>query len=171
VRDLDLKVDVHTRDTALGLKDSIAKTKLNREGYVVNAEKNMNANDGKGTTGAFAHLGAPSREMMKKITETEPYKRLTKQVKKANLLQPPADENIKSLFLLQVHADLSDGDIKMWFERFGEVKSVVVSRKTQCAFVNYTTRLAAESAASSVEDSGCEINNHKVTVQWVKPKS
>ncbi|KPI43929.1 Pre-mRNA-splicing factor slt11 [Cyphellophora attinorum] len=62
---------------------------------------------------------------------------------------PPQDPNITSLFVTGVEDDLPEHAIRTFFTPFGQIRSIVCSHRSHCAFINYATREAAEAAAGS----------------------
>jgi pre-mRNA-splicing factor RBM22/SLT11 len=72
-----------------------------------------------------------------------------------------------SLFLNGVHKGISEQDLREFFYAFGEIKSIVVVHKANCAFINYTTRTSAERAMDRVMH-GIEIKGTLLHVQWGK---
>ncbi|EEB08945.1 RNA-binding protein Cwf5 [Schizosaccharomyces japonicus yFS275] len=86
-------------------------------------------------------------------------------------MEPPKDKKIASLFLIGVEDELADYKIRKHFEQFGPVRSVVCSHKAKCAFVNFKSRAAAESAASAYPKGEVFIDGFKLRVQWGKPRA
>lgn len=82
---------------------------------------------------------------------------------------PPADKSIMSLFVTGVEDDLPEHKIRDFFKEHGKIKSLVCSHMSHCAFVNYETREAAETAAAACQGSaviaGCPLR-----VRWGQPK-
>jgi pre-mRNA-splicing factor RBM22/SLT11 len=82
---------------------------------------------------------------------------------------PPADPNIASLFVTGVEDDLPEHEIRTFFTQFGTLRSLVVSHRAHCGYVNYQTRQAAEIAADACQGkaviAGCPLR-----VRWGKPK-
>lgn len=87
-----------------------------------------------------------------------------------NLLTPPDDLSIMALFMTGVDESITEQDLRDFYGRFGEIKSIAVIHRSRCAFVNFTTRNAAEKAAefSHYEST---INGKKMKVQWARPKA
>ncbi|KAI9485620.1 MAG: hypothetical protein EXX96DRAFT_515049 [Benjaminiella poitrasii] len=85
-------------------------------------------------------------------------------------LVAPEDKNVTSLFITGVETDISQEDLKGFFYVFGEIKSIVVSHKSKCAFVNFLTRTSAELAADKIADVGLNLKGHPLKVVWAKPK-
>ncbi|KAG0048548.1 RNA binding motif protein 22 [Gryganskiella cystojenkinii] len=82
---------------------------------------------------------------------------------------PPEDKTVTSLFITGVTDDITEKILRDFFYAFGEIKSIVVVVKSGCAFVNFTTRMAAELA---VEKAGAGINLEGVAlrVSWAKSR-
>ena len=82
---------------------------------------------------------------------------------------PPEDLTITSLFITGVEDDLPEHAIRTFFAPFGALRSVICSHRSHCAFINYTTRTDAETAAKSCQGkaviAGCPLR-----VQWGKPR-
>lgn len=57
-----------------------------------------------------------------------------------------------------------------FFYVFGDIKSIIVSHKTKCAFINFTTRTSAELAASKVAEVGLNLKGHALKVVWARPR-
>ncbi|KAJ2022117.1 Pre-mRNA-splicing factor slt11, partial [Coemansia sp. S610] len=88
---------------------------------------------------------------------------------KTDRLDAPEDKSITSLFVLGVDQSVTQGDLRDHFLPFGELKSVVVVPKGNCAFVNFKQRAGAEAAALAAL-GGCSINDKSLKVAWGKPK-
>lgn len=82
---------------------------------------------------------------------------------------PPRDSNILTLFISGVEDDLPEHAIRTFFTPFGDLRSLICSHRSHCAFVNYATRAGAEAAAAHCQGraviSGCPLK-----VQWGKPR-
>lgn len=181
VLDLDLKVSLHVRDKALGRRDDMSKTQLNREGYMANAERYLEAEGQIG--GIYSHMGPVSQQQLGKIVGTAPYKRLMKASGAAGkaaaatttttspLETPPADTAIKTLFVTNLPPPSTETDVRSLFSRYGEVKSIILSKKSpSCAFINYANRVVAEAAALAIAGApaDCRLHDTALQVQWAK---
>jgi pre-mRNA-splicing factor RBM22/SLT11 len=84
-------------------------------------------------------------------------------------IRPPSDPNIASLFITGVEDDLAEHEIRTFFSQYGTLRSVVVSHRSHCGYINYQTRKAAEAAAGTLQGkaviAGCPIR-----VRWGKPR-
>lgn len=82
---------------------------------------------------------------------------------------PPADPNIRSLFVIGIEDDLPEYKIREFFAEFGKLQSVVCSHRSHCAYINYVGRKDAEKAADSCHGkaiiAGCPLR-----VTWGRPK-
>jgi pre-mRNA-splicing factor RBM22/SLT11 len=82
---------------------------------------------------------------------------------------PPADPNIASLFVTGIEDDLPEHEIRTHFSQYGTLRSVVVSHRSHCGYINYQTRKGAEAAAEACQGkaiiAGCPLR-----VRWGKPK-
>ncbi|KAI8801656.1 Pre-mRNA-splicing factor RBM22 [Cladochytrium replicatum] len=88
----------------------------------------------------------------------------------ASQLNPPADKSIMSLFITGVEGDITEAEIRGYFQAFGELKSVVMVYKSKCAFVNFTSRQSAELAAER-SFNNLILKDHALKVQWGKAKA
>lgn len=82
-------------------------------------------------------------------------------------LTPPEDRTITTLYIGGVSEDISESDLRDHFYQFGELRSVSVHYKQHCAFLQFTTRDAAERAAERCYDR-LILRGHRLTVNWGK---
>lgn len=80
------------------------------------------------------------------------------------------DKSVTSLFVMNVVQGISKQQLTAFFERFGTLKSVAVSVKSQCAFINFTDRHSAETCINHCLRDGCTIRGKQLQVTWAKPK-
>ncbi len=82
---------------------------------------------------------------------------------------PPDDPTITSLFITGVEDDLPEHELRAFFAKFGQLRSIVCSHRSHCAFINYQKRADAETAAESTQGkvviAGCPLR-----VQWGRPR-
>ena len=83
---------------------------------------------------------------------------------------PPADKNIKSLFVTGVEDDLPEHALRTYFSQFGTLQSLVCSHRSHCAFINYMTREDAELAAEKCQGKAI-VAAVPLRVQWRKPRA
>ncbi|KAL1917158.1 uncharacterized protein VTP21DRAFT_4814 [Calcarisporiella thermophila] len=96
-------------------------------------------------------------------------KRMLNRTDDKKALEKPDDETVTSLFITGVDESVKDTDLKEHFSTFGDLKSVVVSHKSKCAFINFLTRAAAEKAAEK-SFNNLEINGKVLRVTWARPR-
>ena len=82
---------------------------------------------------------------------------------------PPADPNVMSLFVTGVEDDLPEHAIRTFFAPFGQLRSLICSHRSHCAFINFATREAAEAAAHHCQGKAV-IQGCPLRVKWGKPK-
>ena len=84
--------------------------------------------------------------------------------------EPPRDRNILSLFVTGVEDDLPEHALRTFFTPFGPLRSLICSHRSHCAFINYATREAAETAADHCRGRAI-IKGVPLRVTWGKPKA
>ncbi|KAK5822031.1 putative RNA-binding protein [Linnemannia elongata] len=82
---------------------------------------------------------------------------------------PPDDKTITSLFITGLTDAVQEKDLKGFFYVFGELKSVVIARKNNCAFVNFATRAGAELAFEKA-GGGINLEGAALRVSWAKSR-
>ncbi|KAF9569514.1 RNA binding motif protein 22 [Mortierella alpina] len=82
---------------------------------------------------------------------------------------PPEDKSVTSLFITGVTEEITEPDVRGFFYVFGEIKSVVVVHKSKCAFVNFTTRAAAELAFEKA-GGGINLQGQPLRVSWARSR-
>ncbi|SAM02061.1 hypothetical protein [Absidia glauca] len=85
-------------------------------------------------------------------------------------LAPPEDTSVTTLFITGLDSTIEQQHIKDFFYAFGEIKSVIIVQKSNCAFVNFVTRTSAELAAEKVDSVGLVLNGIPLRVSWGKPR-
>ncbi|KAK5070498.1 Pre-mRNA-splicing factor slt11 [Lithohypha guttulata] len=83
---------------------------------------------------------------------------------------PPQDPNVISLFVTGVEDDLPEHAIRTFFSQFGQLRSLVCSHRSHCAFINFATRDAAEAAAAQCQGKAV-VQGCPLRVRWGKPKA
>lgn len=79
-------------------------------------------------------------------------------------LPPPDDKTITTLYIGNL-GNLTEQNIRDYFYQFGEIRSVSLVPKQQCAFVQYTTRAAAEAAAEKTFNK-LILGGRRLTIKW-----
>ncbi|XP_041363018.1 pre-mRNA-splicing factor RBM22-like [Gigantopelta aegis] len=80
-------------------------------------------------------------------------------------LEPPEDKTISTLYIGNLGEKVGEKELRDHFYQFGEVRSVNVVSKQQCAFVQFTTRSAAEAAAEASFNK-LIINGRRLNIKW-----
>lgn len=80
-------------------------------------------------------------------------------------LDPPEDKNITTLYVGNLGEHVTETDIRDNFYQFGEIRTITVVPRQQCAFVQYTKRVAAELAAEKTFNK-LNLGNRKLTIKW-----
>ncbi|XP_008468627.3 pre-mRNA-splicing factor RBM22 [Diaphorina citri] len=80
-------------------------------------------------------------------------------------LDPPEDKTITTLYVGNLGDKLTEQDLRDHFYQFGEIRSVTILSKQQCAFIQYTSRPAAEAA---VEHSFNKVilGGRRLNIKW-----
>ncbi|XP_072165118.1 pre-mRNA-splicing factor RBM22-like [Diadema setosum] len=85
-------------------------------------------------------------------------------------LDPPEDRSITTLYVGGLGDKVTEEDLKSHFYQFGELRSINVVPKQQCAFVTFTTRPATELAAEGSFQK-LIIKGRRLNVKWGKPQA
>uniref|UniRef100_A0A7S2GRU9 RRM domain-containing protein n=1 Tax=Octactis speculum TaxID=3111310 RepID=A0A7S2GRU9_9STRA len=85
-------------------------------------------------------------------------------------LTKPKDESITSLWVGGLEPPMSEADLRDKFYSFGEIRAVRILMDKCCAFVEFTTREAAETAASKLHRN-LTVRGLKLDIDWAKPAS
>jgi len=87
-------------------------------------------------------------------------------------MKPPEDTSITTLFLsgLGVDHKVTESDIRDHFYQFGEMRRVSVIGDKGCAFVEFTTRAAAELCVEKTFNN-LNIWGRRIMVRWSQPKA
>ncbi|XP_050087317.1 pre-mRNA-splicing factor RBM22 [Anopheles aquasalis] len=80
-------------------------------------------------------------------------------------LDPPEDKTITTLYVGNLGDHLTEVDIRDNFYHYGEIRSVSLVPRQQCAFVQYTKRAAAELAAEKTFNK-LVLGGKKLTIKW-----
>lgn len=80
---------------------------------------------------------------------------------------PPEDKSITTIYVGNVSEEIGEDDLNDYFYQFGEIRSINIVRKSNCAFIQYMTRSAAEEAVKK-SFQRLIINKVKLTIRWGK---
>ncbi|GFN91873.1 pre-mRNA-splicing factor rbm22 [Plakobranchus ocellatus] len=79
-------------------------------------------------------------------------------------LEPPEDRTVTTLYVGNLGDKVTEKDLRDYFYQYGEIRSINVA-KQQCAFVQFTTRVAAETAAEKAFNK-LIINGRRLNIKW-----
>lgn len=82
-------------------------------------------------------------------------------------IQAPANQKISTLWIGGLTDRISDGDLRDVFYHYGEIRAIKIVPRQQCAFIEFTTRDAAERAAKA-KYNNCVVKGVKLAVNWSK---
>lgn len=85
-------------------------------------------------------------------------------------IEPPADQDIKTLWLGGIEESIEEQHLRSTFSEYGEIVRVHIVRNSKCAFVEFASRAQAEQAAAASQGS-LTINGYNCRVSWAKKKS
>lgn len=91
---------------------------------------------------------------------------LTK-IKKDEKPQPPENKNITTLFIGGVDESLTENDIIEFFKKYGKIKGLRIRPKSNCAFICFEERSAAELAIDHLF-SKLYIKEKQLKLLWAK---
>ncbi|KAG8187616.1 hypothetical protein JTE90_027027 [Oedothorax gibbosus] len=80
-------------------------------------------------------------------------------------LEPPEDKTITTLYVGNLGEKLLEKDLRDHFYQYGEIRSITLLTKQQCAFIQFTTRQAAESA-SEKSFNKLILGGRRLTIKW-----
>ena len=85
-------------------------------------------------------------------------------------LQPPEDPTIATLWLGNVEADISEGDLREVIYPYGHIQKINLVRSAKCAFVEFASREMAENAAKELYRAMI-VKDKVINVNWSKPRA
>jgi len=91
--------------------------------------------------------------------------KLLKKFESMPKLSPPEDRTITTLYVGSVCAGITEAHLRDHFYQFGELRSVAVLLPQSCAFVQFTTREAAERAADESFDR-LIVAGRRLNIRW-----
>ncbi|NXU47713.1 RBM22 factor, partial [Turnix velox] len=80
-------------------------------------------------------------------------------------LDPPDDKTITTLYVGGLGDTITESDLRNHFYQFGEIRTITVVQRQQCAFIQFATRQAAEVAAEKSFNK-LIINGRRLNVKW-----
>lgn len=83
---------------------------------------------------------------------------------------PPEDKSITTIYVGNVGDLVEEKDLRDYFYQFGEIRSVTTIPRQNCAFIQYTTRAAAELAVEKSYQK-LVIHGQRLTIRWGKSQA
>lgn len=80
-------------------------------------------------------------------------------------LEPPEDKTVTTLYVGNVSDRITEKELQDHFYQYGEIRSITVLAKQQCAFIQFTTRSAAELAAERTFNK-LILCGRRMTIRW-----
>ncbi|XP_078407310.1 pre-mRNA-splicing factor RBM22 [Cetorhinus maximus] len=80
-------------------------------------------------------------------------------------LDPPEDKTITTLYVGGLGEQISETELRNHFYQFGEIRSITVVQRQQCAFIQFATRQSSELAAEKSFNK-LIINGRRLNVKW-----
>ncbi|XP_065332585.1 pre-mRNA-splicing factor RBM22 [Cloeon dipterum] len=91
--------------------------------------------------------------------------KLLKRAEAMPKLEPPEDRSITTLYVGNLSEKVTEIELRDNFYQYGEIRNVTLVPRQQCAFVQYTTRSAAEVAAERTFNK-LILQGRRVTIKW-----
>ena len=79
-------------------------------------------------------------------------------------------QTIQTVYVGGVTEDITEQDIRDKFYCYGEIRSIRVVPKSSCAFVVYSTRMAAQEAVNKLHHN-LSIKDKNLKVAWGRPQT
>uniref|UniRef100_A0A672RVX7 Pre-mRNA-splicing factor RBM22 n=1 Tax=Sinocyclocheilus grahami TaxID=75366 RepID=A0A672RVX7_SINGR len=80
-------------------------------------------------------------------------------------LDIPEDKSITTLYIGGLGEDVTDSELRNHFYQFGEIRTITIVQRQQCAFIQFATRQGAETAAEKSFNK-LIINGRRLNVKW-----
>jgi len=223
--DLEYGLPIQVRDQALQVKDNMAKSDVNKEYFIQNAERQLGPTDhGVGGVGGGAGKSQAPSDLLMKLARTTPYYRrnlphicsfwvkgeckrgeecpyrhekptdpddpladqnikdryygnndpvaekLMRRAATLPRLDPPEDKSITTLYVGNISEKMLEKDLRDHFYQYGEIRSITIVSRTQCAFVTFVNRSAAELAAEGTFNK-LIIQGRRLAIKWGKSQA
>nr|CAG4636212.1 EOG090X0770 [Eubosmina coregoni]SVE69833.1 EOG090X0770 [Eubosmina coregoni] len=221
--DLEYGLPIQVRDQALSIKDNIAKSDVNKEYFIQNAEKHLSATDSgvPGIGGSSSGKAHPPSDLLTKLARTTPYYRrnlphicsfwvkgeckrgeecpyrhekptdpddpladqnikdryygtndpvadkLMRRAATLPRLDAPEDKSITTLYVGNIGEKMLEKELRDHFYQYGEIRSISIVSRQQCAFVTFANRMSAELAAEGAFNK-LVIQNRRLVIRWGK---
>jgi len=99
--------------------------------------------------------------------------KLLNRAKAMPILRPPDDPTITTLYIGNLGnplAVVTEDDLRNYFYQFGEIRQLTLLENKGCAFIQYTTRPAAEAAADKAFNK-LVLKGRRMTIRWGRPQA
>ncbi|KAJ9589716.1 hypothetical protein L9F63_017088, partial [Diploptera punctata] len=80
-------------------------------------------------------------------------------------LEPPEDKSITTLYIGNLGDKLTEKELRDHFYQYGEIRSITLVARQQCAFIQFTLRSAAEQAAERTFNK-LILGGRRLTIKW-----
>ncbi|XP_067139758.1 pre-mRNA-splicing factor RBM22 [Centruroides vittatus] len=80
-------------------------------------------------------------------------------------LEAPEDKTITTLYVGNLGERITEKELRDYFYQFGEIRSITMLARQQCAFIQFTTRTAAELAAEKAFNK-LILCGRRLTIKW-----
>ncbi|GLG96642.1 hypothetical protein R5R35_010434 [Gryllus longicercus] len=80
-------------------------------------------------------------------------------------LEPPEDKSITTLYVGNLGDKLTEKELRDHFYQYGEIRSITLVARQQCAFIQFTSRTAAEQAAERTFNK-LILAGRRLTIKW-----
>ncbi|XP_077125936.1 pre-mRNA-splicing factor RBM22 isoform X2 [Ranitomeya variabilis] len=80
-------------------------------------------------------------------------------------LDPPEDKTITTLYVGGLGDNINESELRNHFYQFGEIRTITVVQRQQCAFIQFATRQSAETAAEKSFNK-LIVNGRRLNVKW-----
>eukprot|EP00834_Sanchytrium_tribonematis_P002741 NODE_91_length_21557_cov_0.766660.p7 type:complete len:360 gc:universal NODE_91_length_21557_cov_0.766660:3779-2700(-) len=95
--------------------------------------------------------------------------RILGKMNEEDIITPPENTKIMTLLLENLPLNINETTLDELFNRYGEVKSVIINKKKRAAFINFKDRESAEKAATGAYNQ-LIIEDKPILVQWAEKK-
>ncbi|KAK2164240.1 hypothetical protein LSH36_67g03016 [Paralvinella palmiformis] len=85
-------------------------------------------------------------------------------------LEPPEDRTITTLYIGNLGDVIEETDLRNHFYQFGEIRSITMVSRQQCAFIQFTLRSSAELAAEKSFNK-LIIKGRRLNIKWGKSQA
>ncbi|XP_059472770.1 pre-mRNA-splicing factor RBM22 [Neocloeon triangulifer] len=91
--------------------------------------------------------------------------KLLKRAEAMPKLEPPDDRSITTLYVGNLSEKVTETELRDNFYQYGEIRNITLVPRQQCAFIQYTSRSAAEVAAERTFNK-LILQGRRVTIKW-----